>query len=83
MSNTNGTEVARISADGQLFDEQGNLVPLKPTKAVFGGILGFASMTVTGLLGIYTDSVPLTILGIVIGSAATVLGIFLPANKLK
>lgn len=82
-SNPNGPDVARINSEGQLFDADGNLVPFKPTKAVIGGGIGFLSLTITGLLGVFTDSVPLTVLGIIVGSAATVFGIFVPTNKLK
>jgi len=71
---------AEIAANGELFDQNGQLVPFKPTKAVIGGALGFVSMVTTGLTAIYTESPVLIIVNIVVGSAATVLGIFLPTN---
>jgi len=70
----------QVSPNGDLFDENGHLVKFKPTKAVIGGILGFLSMVTTGLTAIYTESPSLIITNLVIGSAATVLGIFLPSN---
>lgn len=70
----------KVAPNGELFDNDGNLVKFKPTKAVIGGALGFISMVTTGLTAVYTDSPALIITNIVIGSAATVLGIFLPSN---
>lgn len=80
MSDTSPVEIATT---GELFDNQGHLVQLKPTKAVIGGALGFISMVTTGLTAIYTENPVLIIINIVVGSAATVLGIFLPTNGVK
>lgn len=80
---TPNTQTVEVAPNGDLFDRSGNLVPLKPTKAVIGGVLGFASMLTTGLTAVYTDSPILVIVNIVVGSAATVLGIYLPSNGLS
>lgn len=79
MTNIN-TPISGVAPNGELFDANGDLVKLKPTKAVIGGALGFVSMVTTGLTAVYTDSPALIIVNIVVGSAATVLGIFLPTN---
>lgn len=80
MADTTPVEVA---PNGELFDANGNLVQFKPTKAVIGGILGFVSIVTTGLTATYADSPALTITNIIVGAAATVLGIFLPSNGVK
>lgn len=79
MSDTNATPI-EVAPNGELFDANGNLVKFKPTKAVIGGTLGFISIVTTGLTATYADNATLTIINIVVGAAATVLGIFLPSN---
>lgn len=80
------SDVSHVNQNGELFDKDGNLVKLKPTKAVFGGVIGFLSLTATGLSATVpedsTTAGVLTVISIVVGAAATVLGIYIPANKI-
>lgn len=83
MSFNPDTEPVAVNPNGELFNKQGDLVKFKPTKAVIGGVLGLVSMISTGLTAVYSDNPALVIVNIVVGSLATVLGIYLPSNAVK